>query len=93
MYITNHKAIELEVLITSFRGKVKMKALIDSGATENFIDYRTVAKLQLGTRKLPKPRLVYNVDQSINKSGTITHSCDLFVTKGNKNVTAKTATP
>src|SRR5579863_9425212 len=45
-----------------------------------------VAKLRLGTRKLPKPRLVYNIDQSINKSGTITHSCDLFVTKGNKKV-------
>src|SRR5579863_3336034 len=45
-----------------------------------------VAKLQLGTRKLPKLRLVYVVDQSINKSGTITHSCDLFVTKGNKKI-------
>jgi hypothetical protein len=31
------------------------KALIDSGATENFINYKTIAQLQLGSQKLLTP--------------------------------------
>ena len=32
--------------------KVEERALVDSGATANFIDYKTVARLRLGTQKL-----------------------------------------
>ena len=84
MYITNHNAIEIKVPLHSFGGKAEAKALVDSGATENFIDHRTVIKLRLGTRKLQKSRTVYNVDRTLNRDGTITHSCELFVKQGNK---------
>ena len=53
------------------------KALLDSGATENFLDRRTVARLKLATQQLKDPRLVYNVDGSNNKAGQITHECRL----------------
>jgi len=36
----------------TFKGKVEECALVDSGATANFIDYKTVTRLQLGTQKL-----------------------------------------
>src|SRR5579863_5269135 len=84
MYITNHNPIEIKVPLQSFIGKAETRALVNSGATENFIDFCTITKLRLGTRKLPNPRMVYNVDQSINQNGTITHCCDLYVTKGNQ---------
>ena len=35
-------------------------------------------------RKLPYPHPVFNVDGTLNRHGTITHACDLLVTKGNK---------
>ena len=35
-------------------------------------------------KKLPYPCPVFNVDGTLNQHGTITHACDLLVTKGNK---------
>ena len=58
--------------------------LLDTGATENFIDIKTVEKLCLGTKKLPYTRAVHNVDGTNNKSGTITRACDLLIIQGNK---------
>jgi len=60
--------------------------LLDSGATENFIDHVTVARLRLGTKKLNFQRPVYNVDGTMNRHRTITHACDLMVKQGNKKV-------
>jgi hypothetical protein len=57
-------------------------ALMDSGATENFIDPRTVEHLRLPIKKLPHPRIIYNINQSLNKAGSITHKCPLIVTFG-----------
>jgi len=51
---------------------------------ENFIDYKTVARLRLGTQKLTIPRPVFNVDGTNNRHGTITHACDLMVKQGNR---------
>ena len=59
-------------------------ALLDSGATENFIDHATIVCLRLGTKKLEKPCQVFNVDGTYNRHGTITHACDLLVNKGGK---------
>jgi len=63
---------------------VEETALLDTGATENFIDYKTVARLRLGTQKLTIPRPVFNVDRTNNRHGTITHACDLMVKQGNR---------
>ena len=57
-------------------------ALLDTGATENFIDHTTVVKLRLGMKKLPYSCQAFNVDGTLNQHGTITHACDLLVTKG-----------
>jgi Aspartyl protease len=57
-------------------------ALIDSGATNNFIDSRTVKKLNLGTRKLPQPRELYNVDGTHNQDGKIERSVHLYIDNG-----------
>ena len=59
-------------------------ALLNTGTTENFIDYKTVARLRLGTQKLTVPKPVFNVDGTNNHHGTITHACDLMVKQGNQ---------
>ena len=41
-------------------------ALLDSGATENFITQDKVKELKLGTHRLPTSRRVFNVDGTEN---------------------------
>ena len=55
----------------SYAGKAEEEALIDSGATGNFIDFRAVLKHRLGTKKLDVPIAVHNVDRTVNKAGYI----------------------
>ena len=47
-------------------------ALIDSGATENFIDQETVKKLKLGSKKLSEPVRLRNINGTYNQSGSVT---------------------
>jgi hypothetical protein len=53
------------------------KGLLDSGATHNFIDIRTVIRLGIGTKRLKKPRTVTNVDGTTNRAGQINHYTNL----------------
>jgi hypothetical protein len=70
-------------MLHHFRGMVEESGLLDTGATESFIDHKTVIQLRLGTQKLPIPRPIYNVDGTNNKGGTITHVCHLLISRGN----------
>jgi hypothetical protein len=56
---------------------------VDSGATDNFMNAAFAAKMGLGMCKLPTPKKIFNIDNTTNKSGKITHHLDLDVcTKG-----------
>src|SRR5258708_3990717 len=54
------------------------KGLLDSGATHNFIDIRTIIRLGIGTKRLKKPRTVTNVDGTLNRAGSITRYTNLL---------------
>ena len=56
------------------------KALVDSGATDNFIHPAFAKRLGLSMTPLEKPKKIYNIDNTSNKSGSITHSLELKVT-------------
>jgi hypothetical protein len=72
----NHtSALNIDMVMTTNQ-KTKI-ALVDSGATENFIDPHTVERLQLPIRKLQQPRIIYNIDRTLNQAGSITHKCQL----------------
>jgi hypothetical protein len=58
------------------------KALLDSGATENFIDETTWQWLGIGHKELKRPITVTNVDGTENKKGKIMHYCWLCIQKG-----------
>ena len=55
------------------------KALVDSGATENFMHLTFAKRLRLGLQPLEKPKQIFNIDNSLNKAGSITHYLDLKV--------------
>ena len=56
------------------------KALVDSGAMNNFIHPTFAKRLGLTMTQLEKPKRIYNIDNTSNKSGSITHSLELKVT-------------
>ena len=59
------------------------KALIDSGATNNFIHPHFAKRMGLGSRMLSQPRKIWNIDGTPNKGGLLTQYIDLNVqTKG-----------
>ena len=60
------------------------KGLLDSGATHNFIDICTIIRLEIGTRRLKKPRTVTNVDRTTNRAGSIIWYANLRFTYQNK---------
>ena len=63
------------------------KALVDSGATDNFIHPAFAKRLGLVMTPLDKPKRIYNIDNTSNKSGSITHSLELKVTtKGTEKI-------
>jgi len=66
VYFSLKNYIQINFTLSHYQGQVEESALLDSGATENFIDHATVARLQLGTKKLNFQRLVYNVDGTMN---------------------------
>jgi Reverse transcriptase (RNA-dependent DNA polymerase) len=62
----------------------KKKALVDSGATENFINWWLAKTLKVQTTLLPWPQKVYNVDGMENKAGVIEKHVKLCVQQGNQ---------
>ena len=61
------------------QGREAACALIDSSATENFIDKRMVEQWGLLWKKLLNPRPIVNVDGTENKAGAVTEACILNV--------------
>jgi hypothetical protein len=61
-------------------------ALLDSGATENFMELKYAEWLQLPIKRLPEPRRLLNVDGTLNKGGTLQFYTDLKVQTGTQYV-------
>jgi hypothetical protein len=87
MYIfRSDNRLEVPITLHSFKGMAEEVALIDSGATENFIDQETVKKLKLGSKKLSEPIRLRNIDGTYNQSGSVTHFIDLLVNRGGRKI-------
>jgi hypothetical protein len=55
------------------------QALVDSGATNNFVHPNFARRMGLGMKVLTNPKYIFNIDNTTNKSGMITHYLDLNV--------------
>ena len=87
MYTSTKNQLEIEVsMIQNESEMAKQLALIDSGAMDNFLDWRTKCKYNLRTQKLPYLQQLYNVDGSDNRGGMLEEYCVLSVTRGKKTI-------
>jgi hypothetical protein len=79
MYITRYRSMHVPVSIHTSYFMADRKALVDSGATDNFMHPTFAKKMGLGLQELPQPKKMFNIDNTTNKSGMITHFLDLDV--------------
>jgi hypothetical protein len=86
MYSKKTDSITIDVSVYMWHKKTKTEALLDSGATHNFIDSRAITVLGLGTQNLPQVLQVNNVDGTVNQAGSITQYCNLWIKQGDKTV-------
>ena len=63
--------------------------LVDSGATDNFIDPRLISRLGLSTQNLERPRKIWNIDGTNNQAGMLTQYVDLSVRTGKREETMR----
>jgi len=63
---------KISVTLWVYGKKVQTKALVDSGATTNFVDRVVMENNNLVTHKLANPYCVINTDSTPNKAGQIT---------------------
>ena len=69
------------------RGRKRSKqtsAMVDSGATAMFISDQFVAKNAMLREPLSRQIVLYNIDGSKNKAGTITHKVSLYLKVGDQ---------
>ncbi|KZT74181.1 hypothetical protein DAEQUDRAFT_660899 [Daedalea quercina L-15889] len=75
--ITQSKALYIPLTVRGVHKDIDIEALIDSSVMATYIRPRLVIKLRLSTTPLARPIPVFNVDDTPNKKGTITHSVAL----------------
>ena len=74
----------LKVFLCSQDQRDETNALLDSGATENFIHPSYAQWKGLPVKTLPTPRQIVNVDGTHNAAGEIKHYLDLEMSQGSK---------
>jgi hypothetical protein len=84
MYITRRKALNIPIFFTNKDRMVASEALVNSRATENFMDKRALRQLGVGRICLGQAKKVRNVDGTLNQAGEIMHFCVLKTKLGKK---------
>ena len=79
MYIKRIKTMNIPFKFHTVQKATNKKALLDSGATENFVDKEVWSRLKIGRFRLQQPLTVHNVDGTKNCTGKIEFYCWLKV--------------
>src|SRR5258708_33617501 len=83
--MTRYRSMRVPVSVRTNYKTTDIKALVDSGATDNFISPDFARRMGLGSTPLERPRKVWNINNTENQVGSITHSITLDVqTKGRR---------
>ena len=82
VYIAAWKSMTIRFYVQSIAKRAEAVALVDSGATENFLNLTYAKWLKLPIKVLPEERKLFNVDGTENKSGKLKYYTDLQVQTG-----------
>jgi hypothetical protein len=74
----------LRVFLHSRSKRAETVALLDSGATKNFINIHYAKKLGLPIQRLAQERKLFNVDGTPNKAGNLKYFTDITTRTGTK---------
>jgi len=74
----NIQKINIPFTICTEKSMVK-KALLDSGAMDNFIDHQTTRCLGIYTEPLKQPIRLTNIDGMTNEAGRIKRYCEMTI--------------
>ena len=89
MYIRSVKAVKIKLAFRNVHGVTPEIVLLDSGATENFLDLNVWKSTKIGRFKMERSILIRNVDRTNNKSGNIEYFCWLPVNLGSERAKMK----
>ena len=84
MYSTTKNSITLTIPVHVGNKTTVKTTLLDSGATQCFIDKHTVKKMGIQTIPLKHPVTVNNADGTENKNGSIMNYTTLYVRAAGK---------
>src|SRR6266850_2311927 len=82
VYISARKSMTVRTYIHTIAKRAEMVALLDSGATENFLNLTYARWLKIPIKRLTTPRTLLNVDGTENRSGRLEFYTDLQVRTG-----------
>ena len=74
VYVSHKNSLNIKVVFKHTWEKATANVLIDSGATENFVDIRMVEWWGMPRKVLPRPQLIVNVDRTENKARMVTEA-------------------
>ena len=72
--------VPIHLKMTDTMEEASTEAMVDTGATGDFLDQDFVNQAKLPTRKLSQPIPVYNVDGTLNEAGSIREVVDMIMT-------------
>ncbi len=75
MYIRRLKTMSVSFEFCIVQKMTNKLALLNSGATENFLDKSVWRRLQVERIKLPKPLTMHNINETKNCIGKIKSYC------------------
>jgi hypothetical protein len=82
VYLSARKSMTVRTYLHSNRKRAEAVALLDSGATENFMNLDYAKWLGFTIKRLPQPRTLLNVDGTTNKAGTLQFYTDVNLRTG-----------
>jgi len=82
VFMTAHTSMTIRTYIHSSPKRVESTALLDSGATENFMNLDYAKWLNLPIKRLNAPRPLFNVDGTTNQKGDLHFYSDLNICMG-----------
>ena len=84
VYISARKSMTVRFYIHSITKRAESVALLDSGATENFMNLSYAKWLRLPIKQLERTTKLFNTDGTENKSGELRYYTDLNVRTGHR---------